>query len=103
MNDASTFLSHSIHSFHADHYATGIAAGLRAAGLFLGITGQLEPAAILLAYSERNGFRPLLLATQQDRLESVIAAQAQHAEWQARGIRLTRDEAVKVAIDGLEG
>jgi hypothetical protein len=67
------------------------------------VTGQLEPAAILLAYSERNGFRPLLLATQQDRLDSVIAAQPQHAEWEARASRLTRDEAVEVAIAGLEG
>jgi predicted ATPase/class 3 adenylate cyclase len=103
MNDASTFLSDSLRSFQADHYAAGIAAGLWAAGLFLGVTGQLEPAAILLVYSERNGFRPLLLATQQDRLESVIAAQPQHAEWQARGTRLTRDEAIQVAIEGLEG
>jgi hypothetical protein len=103
MNDASTFLSHSIRSFQADRFANGIATGLWAAGLFLGVTGQLEPAAILLSYSERNGFRPLLLAAQQDRLEGVIAAQPQHAEWQARGTRLTRDEAIDIAIDGLEG
>jgi hypothetical protein len=42
-------------------------------------------------------------ADQQERLASVIAAQPQHAEWQTRGTRLTRDEAVAVAIDGLEG
>jgi hypothetical protein len=103
MNDAGTFLSDSIRSFQADHYATGIAAGLRAAALFLGGTGNLESAAILLAYSERIGFRPLIWAVQQERLESVIAAQPQHVEWQARGGRLTRDEAVEVAIDSLEG
>jgi hypothetical protein len=42
-------------------------------------------------------------AAEQERLESVIAGQPQHAEWQARGIGLTRDEAIDVAIDGLEG
>jgi hypothetical protein len=103
MNDAGTFLSDSLQSFQSDHYASGIAIGLWAAALFLGATGKLEPAAVLLAYSERTGFRPLTGAAQQERIESVIAAQPQHAEWQARAFRLTRDEAVAVAIDGLEG
>jgi hypothetical protein len=102
MNDPGAFLSDSLRSFQADGYAFGIAMGLWAAGLFLAATGKLEPAAILLAYSERNGFRPIMAAAQQERLESVIAAQPPHAQWQARGTRLTRDEAVAVAIDGLE-
>jgi predicted ATPase len=103
MNDAGPFLSDSLRSFQADGHAFGIATGLWAAGLFLAAAGKLEPAAILLAYSECNGFRPLIGAAQQERLESVIAAQPQHAEWQARGSRLARDEAVVVAIDSLEG
>jgi predicted ATPase len=103
MNDAGPFLRDSLRSFQADHYASGIAIGLWAVGLFLGAIGKLEPAAILLAYSERNGFRPITGAAQQERLESVIAAQPHHAEWRARGTRLTRDDAVDVALDGLEG
>jgi hypothetical protein len=102
MNDAGPFLSDILRSFQADGHALGIATGLWAAGIFLAATGKLEPAAILFAYSERTGFRPSW-AAEQERLEAVIAAQPQHAEWQARGIRLTRDEAVEVAIDGLEG
>jgi predicted ATPase/class 3 adenylate cyclase len=103
MNDAGPFLRDSLRSFQTDHFASGIAIGLWAAGRFLGATGKLEPAAILLAYSERNEFRPLMGAAQQEQLEAVIAAQPQHAQWQTRGTRLTRDEAVAVAIDSLEG
>jgi hypothetical protein len=103
MNDAGPFLSDSLRSFQADHYASGIAIGLWAAGLFLGVTGKLEPAAVLLAYSERNGFRPLMGAATHERLEAIIAAQPQHAQWQTRGTRLTRDEAVDIALNGLEG
>jgi hypothetical protein len=59
---------------------------------------------MLLAYSERDRWGLIMAAAdQQERLASVIAAQPQHAEWQARGIRLTRDEAVAVAVDSLEG
>jgi hypothetical protein len=103
MNDAPAFLSDSLRNFQADHYATGIAVGLWAAGLFLAATGKLEPAAVLLAHSERHRVRPIIGAAQQDRLEAVIAAEPQHAEWQTRGTRTTRDEAVDVAIDSLEG
>jgi hypothetical protein len=101
MEDAGPFLSDSLRSFQADHYASGIAIGLWAAGLFLGVTGRIEPAAVLLAYSERSGFRRVW-ATQQERLERVISAQPEHAEWQTRGTQLTRDEAVDVAIGSLE-
>jgi predicted ATPase/class 3 adenylate cyclase len=103
MNDAGPFLSDSLRSFQSDRYAAGIAIGLWAAALFLGGTGKFEPAAVLLAYSERSGFRPIMGAGQQERLEGVIAAQPQLAEWQERGTRLTRDEAVQIAVDGLEG
>jgi predicted ATPase len=104
MNDAGPFLRDSLRSFHADGYAFGIATGLWATALFLGATDKLEPAAMLLAYSERNSVLAIMgAAAQQERLERVIAAQPQHAEWQMRGTRLTRDEAVTVAIDGLEG
>jgi hypothetical protein len=102
MNDAGPFLSDSLRSSQTDHYASGIAVGLWAAGLFLGVTGRLEPGAILLAYSERNGFRPITWAAQQERLEGVIAGQPRHAEWQARGTSMTRDEAIEFAIKGLE-
>jgi hypothetical protein len=103
MDDAGPFLSESLHSFQADGYAYGIATALWAAALFLAATGSLEPAASLLAYSERNSVLAIMgTAAQQKRLQSVIAAQPQHAEWHARGDRLTRDEAIKVAIDGLE-
>jgi hypothetical protein len=103
MSDAGSFLSDSLRSFQADGNATAIAAGLWAAGLFLGVTGRLEPAAISLAYSERIGFQLIAGAATRERLKGVIAGQPQHAEWQARGTRLTRDEAVDVALDGLEG
>jgi hypothetical protein len=104
MNDAAPFLSDNLRSFQADHYAFGIASGLWAAGLFLGAIGKLEPAAMLLAYCEQNKWGVIMAAAvQQQRLETVIAVQPQHAEWQARGTRLTRDEAVDVAIDSLEG
>jgi hypothetical protein len=103
MSDAESFLSDSLRSFQADGNATAITAGLWAAGLFLGVTGRLEPAAILLAYSERIGFQLIPGAATHERLKGVIAGQPQHAEWQARGTRLTRDEAVQIAIDGLKG
>jgi ATP/maltotriose-dependent transcriptional regulator MalT len=104
MEDAGPFLSDSLRSFHADRYAFGIASGLWAAALFLGATGKLEPAAVLLAYSERNRWGLIMAApAQHERLARVIAAQPQHAEWHARGTRLTRDEAVELAIDGLAG
>jgi predicted ATPase/class 3 adenylate cyclase len=103
MNDAGPFLSDRLRSFQTDGHAFGIATGLWAAGLFLAATGKLEPATILLAYSERDGFRPIMEAAEQERVETVITAQPQHAEWQARGTRLTRDEAVDLAIHSLEG
>jgi predicted ATPase len=103
MEDAGSFLSDSLRSFQADGYAFGIAAGLWAAALFLGAIGKLEPAAMLLAYCERNRWGLIMAAAaQQERLESVIAAQPQLAEWRVRGTRLTRDEAVEVAIDSLD-
>jgi predicted ATPase len=102
MNDAGPFLSNSLRSFQADGYAFGIATALWAAGLFLAATGKLEPAAIVLAYADRTVMRPTMAAlTQRQRLESVIAAEPQHTEWQARGSDMTRDEAIEFAIDGL--
>jgi predicted ATPase/class 3 adenylate cyclase len=104
MEDAGAFLSDSLRSFQTDHYAFGIASGLWAAALFLAATDKLEPAAMLLAYCEQNRWGIIMAAAaQHERLETVIGAQLQHAEWRARGIRLTRDEAVAVAIDSLEG
>jgi predicted ATPase/class 3 adenylate cyclase len=103
MDDACPFLRDSLRGFQSDHYASGIAIGLWAAGLVLGVMGELEPAAILLAYSEGQSFRPLMGGGTQERLEAVISARPQHADWQARGIGLTRDEAVAIAIAGLEG
>jgi hypothetical protein len=103
MSDAGSFLSDSLRSFQADGNATAIAAGLWAAGVFLGVTGKLEPAAVLLAYSERIGFQLIPGAATQGRLEGVIAAQPEYAEWQERATSLTRDEAIEVAIEGLKG
>jgi predicted ATPase/class 3 adenylate cyclase len=103
MNDAGAFLSDSLRSFQADGYAFGIAAGLWAAALFLAATGKLETPAVLLTCLERNGLAAIMgAAALQEQLEGVMAALPQRAEWQARGTRLTRDEAVAVAIDSLE-
>jgi hypothetical protein len=103
LNDAGPFLSDSLRGFQADGHTLGMVIGVWAAGLFLAATGKLEPAAMLLAYSERNGFRPITVAAQEERLKTVIAAQPRHAEWQARATSLTRDQAIEVAIEGLKG
>jgi predicted ATPase/class 3 adenylate cyclase len=99
--DAEAFLASSLRRFQSDGYRRGTRHALWASAIYLAATARPEAAALILSHLDDAG--PFFVHA-ESHLRAIEAIQAlpQHPEWRARGLRLSRDEAIDIAVAALE-
>jgi predicted ATPase/class 3 adenylate cyclase len=100
-SDADAFLATSLRRFQSDGYRRGTRHALWASAVYLTATARPEAAGLILSHLDVAG--PFFVhAESQRRALETIQALPQHAEWRARGLMLSRDEAIDIAVAALE-
>jgi hypothetical protein len=101
IDDPGAILAAALNSVRSDGFQVGVLIGLYGAGLLLAATQSLEAAALVLSYLDATNFAPIAGRPQRQRAGTAIEADPRHVEWRERGARLSRNEAVDLALDAL--
>jgi hypothetical protein len=99
--DAGAFLATNLRRIQSDGYRRGTRFALWASAAYLATTARPEAAALILGHLDAAG-SVFVRAEADVRSLEALKALPQHAEWRARGLRLSGDEAIDIAVAALE-